>query len=99
VTVNNLLPLVQVGRGAGLHPFGRGTLTAGALAVLCFGVFPTASALLTGAGAVGMGVALVVATPAYVAGAWLLRDRLSLDSFTRLRQKPAHSKLIARRTG
>jgi O-antigen/teichoic acid export membrane protein len=94
VTVNNLLPLVQVARAAGLHPFGRGTLAAGGLAVVCFGVLPTASSLLTGTGAVGMGVALLLATPAYVAGAWSLRDRLSLDSFTRLRQKP-----ISRRTG
>ncbi len=86
VTVNNLLPLVQVGRAVGLHPFGRGTLTAAALALVCFGALPTGLSLLTGTGAVGMGIALLVATPAYVAGAWLLRHRLSLDSFTRLRR-------------
>jgi O-antigen/teichoic acid export membrane protein len=99
VTVNNLLPLAQIARAARLHPFGRGTLAAGGLAVLCFGVLPTVSSRLTGTGAVGMAVALLVATPAYLAGAWLLRDRLSLDSFTRLRQKPARSNPIARRTG
>ena len=86
VTVNNLLPLVQVGRAVGLHPFGRGTLTAAALALVCFGALPTGLSLLTGTGAAGMGIALLVATPAYVAGAWLLRHRLSLDSFTRLRR-------------
>jgi O-antigen/teichoic acid export membrane protein len=88
VVVNNLLPLMQIGRAAGLHPFGRGTVAAGLLAVACFGVLPTVVSLLFGAGAVGMLLALVVAAPAYVAGAWLLRDRLSLDSFTRLRHKP-----------
>jgi O-antigen/teichoic acid export membrane protein len=86
VTVNNLLPLVQIGRVAGLHPFGRGTLTAGALALVCFGVLPSGIGLLTGTGGAGMGVALLVATPAYVAGAWLLREKLSLDSFSRLRR-------------
>ncbi|HET9517644.1 MAG TPA: polysaccharide biosynthesis C-terminal domain-containing protein, partial [Actinoplanes sp.] len=86
VTVNNLLPLAQVARFTGLHPFGRGTLTAGALALLCFGVLPNGIALLTGAGPGGLATALLVTTPAYAAGAWLLRDRLSLDSFTRLRR-------------
>jgi O-antigen/teichoic acid export membrane protein len=88
VVVNNLLPLMQIGRAAGLHPFGRGTVAAGLLAAGCFGVLPTVVSLLFGAGAVGMLLALLVAAPAYLAGAWLLRDRLSLDSFTRLRHKP-----------
>ncbi|MET7417739.1 lipopolysaccharide biosynthesis protein [Dactylosporangium sp. NPDC005555] len=38
VLVNNLVPLVQVVRGLGLHPFGRATLLACGLAVSCFAV-------------------------------------------------------------
>jgi O-antigen/teichoic acid export membrane protein len=38
VLVNNLVPLAQVVRGLGLHPFGRATLLAGGLAVSCFAV-------------------------------------------------------------
>ncbi|MDG6105406.1 lipopolysaccharide biosynthesis protein [Dactylosporangium aurantiacum] len=38
VLVNNLVPLVQVVRGLGLHPFGRATLLAGGLAASCFAV-------------------------------------------------------------
>lgn len=71
MVVNNLLPLAEVYRGTGLHPFGVGTLSAAVLAVGCFGfvvVFP---------------VALVVAGPAYLAGAWLLRGRLMLGAFRR----------------
>ncbi|GAA1507890.1 flippase [Dactylosporangium maewongense] len=38
VLVNNLVPLVQVVRGLGLHPFGRATLLACGLATSCFAV-------------------------------------------------------------
>lgn len=38
VLVNNLVPLVQVVRGLGLHPFGRATLLACAMATACFAV-------------------------------------------------------------
>jgi O-antigen/teichoic acid export membrane protein len=36
VLANNLVPLAQVRRGLGLHPFGRATLTAMALSTVCF---------------------------------------------------------------
>ncbi|HWS34026.1 MAG TPA: MATE family efflux transporter [Actinoplanes sp.] len=71
MVVNNLLPLAQVYRGTGLHPFGPGTLCAALLATACFGtvvVFPAA---------------LVAAVPAYATGAWLLRGRLKLGAFRR----------------
>ncbi len=38
VLVNNLVPLTQVVRGLGLHPFGRATLLACGLATSCFAV-------------------------------------------------------------
>ncbi|MEV0896205.1 MATE family efflux transporter [Actinoplanes sp. NPDC049802] len=71
MVVNNLLPLAQVYRGAGLHPFGRGTLAAALLALTCFGpisFFPAA---------------IVIAVPAYALGAWLLRGPLMLGAFRR----------------
>ncbi|WP_308285308.1 lipopolysaccharide biosynthesis protein [Actinoplanes hulinensis] len=71
MVVNNLLPLAQVHRSTGLHPFGRGTLTAALLALVCFGFiqfFPAA---------------IVIAVPAYAAGAWLLRGPLMLGAFRR----------------
>ncbi|MGA5301386.1 polysaccharide biosynthesis C-terminal domain-containing protein [Nucisporomicrobium flavum] len=92
MVANNLLPLVQVGRVARLHPFGRGTLAAGALSVACFGVLPRAVTVLTGTGTTGLALAAGVAVPAFAAGAWLLRRPLALDAF-----KPR--KLMSRRTG
>ncbi|MBL7256934.1 oligosaccharide flippase family protein [Paractinoplanes lichenicola] len=76
MVVNNLLPLIQVGRSAGLHPFGRGTRAAALLAVVCFGALPWALAPVT-----GRALAMVVAIPAFLAGTWLLRVPLALDAF------------------
>jgi O-antigen/teichoic acid export membrane protein len=73
MVANNLLPLVQVYRALGLHPFGRGTRAAAALSLTCFGVLPHLA---------GPTVGLVIGTPAFLAGAWLLRDRLALRAFT-----------------
>jgi O-antigen/teichoic acid export membrane protein len=73
VVVNNLLPLLQVRRSIGLHPFGPGTRAAAVLSVTCFGVLPHLA---------GPTVGLAVGVPAFLAGAWLLRDRLALQAFT-----------------
>lgn len=72
MVVNNLLPLAQVFRHAGLHPFGRGTLYAAGLALACFGVPP----LL-----VGPVPAAVTGALGYAAGVWLLRSPLALRAF------------------
>jgi O-antigen/teichoic acid export membrane protein len=83
MVVNNLLPLIQVGRAARLHPFGAGTCAAALLSVTCFGVLPWGVTTMTGTGAAGLSLALAVAVPAFGFGAWLLRDRLALNAFTR----------------
>jgi O-antigen/teichoic acid export membrane protein len=83
VITNNLLPLIQVGRAVGVHPFGVGTLTAGALAVTCFGVAPQTVATVAGRGAGALALTLVVAVPAYLAGIRWLRGPLAVDSFKR----------------
>jgi O-antigen/teichoic acid export membrane protein len=83
MVANNLLPLVQVGRVAGLHPFGAGTRTAALLSVGCFGVLPRVVTAAAGTGVIGLSVAVAVAVPVFGAGAWLSRDHLALDAFTR----------------
>jgi O-antigen/teichoic acid export membrane protein len=80
VAVNNLVPLAQVWYVLRLHPFGRATLLAAALAASCFG----APALLAVGGAGG---AAPVATTAggllcYLAGVVLLRRPLKLHLLT-----------------
>jgi O-antigen/teichoic acid export membrane protein len=83
MVVNNLLPLIQVGRVVRLHPFGVGTRAAALLSIGCFGVLPRVVTAVAGTGAVGLTIAVVLAVPAFAAGAWQLRDRLALDAFTR----------------
>ncbi len=87
VVVNNVLPLIQVGRAARLHPFGAGTCTAALLSVACFGVLPRLVTAVTGTGAAGLSLALAVAVPVFCFGAWLVRDRLALDAFTHRTQQ------------
>jgi O-antigen/teichoic acid export membrane protein len=86
MVANNLLPLIQVGRAVGLHPFGRGTRTACLLAVACYGVLPQLIFALTGRGPLSLTLALLVAVAAYAAGAWRLRDHLALNAFTTIRR-------------
>jgi hypothetical protein len=81
MVVNNLLPLIQIGRTAGLHPFGAGTCSAALLSVTCFGVLPWIVTALAGTGAAALSLALALALPAFCLGAWLLRDRLALHAF------------------
>jgi O-antigen/teichoic acid export membrane protein len=81
MVANNLLPLIQVGRAVGLHPFGAGTRAAALLSIGCFGVLPRLTTALAGHGPVGLSCAMLVAVPAFLAGAWLLRGPLALDAF------------------
>jgi O-antigen/teichoic acid export membrane protein len=81
MVANNLLPLIQVGRAVGLHPFGAGTRAAALLSIGCFGVLPRLAVGLAGGGPVGLTLAMLVAVPAFGAGAWLLRGPLALHAF------------------
>jgi O-antigen/teichoic acid export membrane protein len=83
MVANNVLPLIQVGRVAGLHPFGAGTCAAALLSLGCFGVLPWLVTAATGTDVFGLALALALAVPAFAAGAWLLRDRLALEAFRR----------------
>ncbi|GAA1792063.1 hypothetical protein GCM10009682_12600 [Luedemannella flava] len=80
VLINNLVPLVQVGRLVALHPFGAGTVTACALAVACFGVLPMAAfALPAPHRAVGSAVLVGLGVLAYAAACWRWRGVLGLS--------------------
>jgi len=78
VTVNNLLPLAQVGYALRLHPFGAGTLTAAGLATGCFGILPALARTVAGTGPVAVAGTLAIAAAAYLAAARRLRHRLAL---------------------
>jgi O-antigen/teichoic acid export membrane protein len=86
IGVNNIVPLAQLHRAMGLHPFGRGTLTAAALAVACFGVPPLLARAAFGAEPLAAVAVTAVGGLAYAAAAWRLRHVLQLDALRALRR-------------
>lgn len=80
IGVTNLVPLVQLAAAVRLHPFGRGTLTAGALSLASFAVIPIVARLaLGGQAAVSVG-AVIAGCAVQAAGLWWFRDLLRLSS-------------------
>lgn len=77
VLVNNLLPLAQIWRTLGVHPFGRPTLTAAALAAGACGV-PPLLATAAGAGPTALTATSAVGALCFLAGAYRMRRRLNL---------------------
>lgn len=74
----NLVPLAISWRRLGLHPFGRDTFGAYALAGTCWLALPGLSWLCSGGNRAAVAVALAIAAIAYAAGLWRWRDPLGL---------------------
>lgn len=86
IVISNVVPLTQLYIAFRLHPFGRGTVVAAALAVGCFGVPALVAREAFGAGmAVAAGTAAVGAL-VYLAAAWRFRGVLQLDALRRSRR-------------
>lgn len=81
LVIGNLLPLWQIWRHLGLHPFGRATGLAYGIAATCFGLVPLLGRLLGGRqGALtGLGAGLIV----YVVWVWRERRGLGLSELAR----------------
>ncbi len=86
ITLNNLLPLVQVGGLLRIHPLGRQALTVMVAAVGCFGVLPLAARLVAGPGPL-LVAAVVVGAAAYLAVLLRSRRALQLDQLVRPRRR------------
>jgi O-antigen/teichoic acid export membrane protein len=82
VLVNNLVPLAQIWRTLGVHPFGRPTLEAAALAAGACGVPPLVA---TAAGPAAVTATSAAGALCFLAGAYRMRRRLNLHL---LRGKP-----------
>ncbi len=74
ITANNLLPLAQVARNPGMHPFGRQTLSAMGVATLLFGALPAVARVATGGGH-GASLAVLCLAVALHAAALLVARR------------------------
>ena len=79
IAVTNLAPLAQLAVGDGLHPFGRGTLTAGALCLLSFGAAPLLIRGVAGTGAGPTAAALGAGCVLLAAGLWRFSGTLQLS--------------------
>lgn len=78
IVTNNLLPLTQVRRGLGMHPFGRGTIRALTASSIAFGAVGSLTRLWLGATPLGFAVYAVVSGTAYVGLVWRYRAELEL---------------------
>lgn len=81
LVANNVLPLIQIGRVARLHPFGRGTRAAALLSLVAFGAVPWTVIALAGRGPAGLTLAVGLSLPVFAGGAWWLRRPLALSAF------------------
>jgi O-antigen/teichoic acid export membrane protein len=82
LTVANGLPLVQMARSLGVHPFGARTLRTMALAVGVAVALVGARALL-GATVGGLALGLTLGGAVLLAGIWTSPDRLGIDQVLR----------------
>ncbi|MBB5110595.1 oligosaccharide flippase family protein [Micromonospora echinospora] len=85
ILVTNLVPLTQLWWSMRLHPFGAGTRTAMALAVVALGL-PLGAASLLDATTPVLALVTAVGLAAYVAGVWRWRRTLNLDALRALRR-------------
>jgi len=79
IMLTNLLPLWQVRRFMGMHPFGRATWTAMALTAGCYGVVPLAFRMAYGATVPALLASAVIGTGLFVLGLASQRRALEID--------------------
>jgi O-antigen/teichoic acid export membrane protein len=87
IVLANLVPLLQIGITAGLHPFGRSTLLTMTLTLICFGLVPWAATTLLGQGWGALVVSLTVGGTAYLAALWRFRGALHLVELVDVRRR------------
>lgn len=89
IAAANLVPLAQVGKVYGLHPFGRPTLVAFLALVTCFGLVPAVTTAVLGQGLTGLAVSSAVGGGAYLAVLWLARHSLELTALAHITRRKA----------
>ena len=79
ILLNNLLPLVQVWRLVGLHPFGRGSVAVASSAVVCIGGIGLAAGAFFGQGITALVVTGLMGGALYSVALWRFREMLRLS--------------------
>jgi O-antigen/teichoic acid export membrane protein len=87
IVANNALPLTQLYLSMGLHPFGRSTINAAGVAVVCFGVLPGAAMLLFAGDLPAAVVAVLVGAALFALACLRLRSVLGLPELSTLRPR------------
>jgi O-antigen/teichoic acid export membrane protein len=82
ILLNNLLPLVQVWRSMGLHPFGPGTGVAAALSAVSFGLVGLVLRAVAGPTVAGFVAYAVAGCGLYAVLLWRFRDRLEWEALS-----------------
>jgi O-antigen/teichoic acid export membrane protein len=80
IAVNNLLPLVQLWRSLGLHPFSRGLVLAMTAVLACYVPTGLVALAVLGQAVAALVVCGVVGSLLYAALLWRRRDRLELTT-------------------
>jgi O-antigen/teichoic acid export membrane protein len=91
IVVSNLIPLIQLMVTIRLHPFGRGTIAAGAVSAVSFYVIPLAAQILLGGGAVALAAGAAAGCLVLAVSLWWLRSPLHLSAM------PGAAQIKARR--
>lgn len=82
IAVNNLVPLIQVRRFVGIHPFGTATVHAIGITLACFGAIGAMSRVALGADLDGLLAALAVGGVAYLGCLRWRQEPLELSALT-----------------
>jgi O-antigen/teichoic acid export membrane protein len=80
IAMNNLVPLYQVHRFLGMHPFGVASIRAAAIAMACFGGWGLLGRFALGATVSGCVSAATLAVLSYLVCMWWQRDALEVDA-------------------
>lgn len=94
ILVNNLLPLWQVNRTMGMHPFGPGVRTAMSVCVVTFGLIPGFVYAALGQSLLSLLLALLLASAAFLLAVTRLRAPLEVDDLVRAlrRRRPVNGR-------
>ncbi len=95
LVLSNLIPLAQIWASMKLHPFGRATLVAGLLPIICFGGLAQAIRQQNGNGWNSLFIAIIAGGICYLPLLWVMRKPLQLSAIRGIRAARPKAKSTA----